>query len=114
MSIPPDGRESNPDLCSLPCLRTKLWHQSSNQKVWKPLIFREGELSLKHPITVEPLTEAIYRHFVKAPTAKGNYPSTLSSFLVKHPGASHGVFDAEGRLIYIGKEADLRAAHRKQ
>ena len=68
---------------------------------------------MKHPLTVEPLTEAIYRHFVKAPAAKGDYPGTLGGFLAKHPGASHGVFDAEGRLVYIGKEADLRAAHRK-
>ena len=68
---------------------------------------------MKHPLTVEPQTEAIYRHFVKAPSAKGNYPATLSSFLTKHPGASHGVFDAEGRLVYIGKESDLRASHRK-
>jgi len=77
-------------------------------------IIHEGEPSLKHPLTVEPLTEAVYRHFVKAPTARGNYPATLAGFLGKHPGASHGVFDAEGRLAYIGKEADLRAAHKKQ
>ncbi len=69
---------------------------------------------MKHPLTVEPLTEALYRHFVKAPRARGNYPATLSGFVTKHPGASHGVFDAEGRLVYIGKEADLRAAHRKK
>lgn len=69
---------------------------------------------MKHPLTVEPLTEAIYRHFVKAPTARGNYPSTLAGFLTEHPGATHGVFDADGRLIYIGKERDLLAAHRKR
>ncbi len=69
---------------------------------------------MKHPITVEPLTESVYRHFVKAPTARGNYPATLAGFVAKHPGATHGVFDAEGRLIYIGTERDLRAAHRKQ
>lgn len=68
---------------------------------------------MKHPLTVEPLTEAVYRHFVKAPNARGNYPSTLANFLAKHAGASHGVFDAEGRLVYIGKEAELRAAHKK-
>ena len=32
---------------------------------------------------------------------------------MKHPGATHGVFDAKARLVYIGKESDLRAAHRK-
>jgi hypothetical protein len=68
---------------------------------------------LKHPLTVEPMTEAVYRHFVKAPTARGSYPSTLTGFLAKHPGATHGVFDAEGRLAYIGTEPDLRAAHKR-
>jgi hypothetical protein len=69
---------------------------------------------LKHPLTVEPLTESIYRHYVKAPTAKGSYPSTLANFVTQQPGATHGVFDAEGRLIYIGTKRDLRAAHRRQ
>ncbi len=75
---------------------------------------RQGEPSLKHPLTVEPLTESIYRHFVKNPKACGNYPTTFAGFLTEHPGATHGVFDAEGRLVYIGKERELRAAHRKQ
>ena len=78
-----------------------------------PLTIREGEPALRHPFTVEPLTEALYRRFVKAPTARGNYPSTFADFLTEHAGATHGVFDAEGRLIYIGKESDLRAAHRQ-
>ena len=68
---------------------------------------------MKHPLFVEPLTEATYHRYVKAPTARGHYPGTFASFLSKHPGATHGVFDAEGRLVYIGKEAELRAAHRK-
>jgi hypothetical protein len=68
---------------------------------------------LKHPLTVHALTEATYRSHVKAPTAKGDYPGTFGRFLVKHPGATHGVFDAEGRLVYIGKESDLKAAHKK-
>ncbi|HKW99196.1 MAG TPA: hypothetical protein VJN43_15765 [Bryobacteraceae bacterium] len=51
---------------------------------------------------------------MKAPAAKGNYPASFHGFLSKHPGATHGVFDAEGRLIYIGKEADLVPAHRKR
>jgi hypothetical protein len=68
---------------------------------------------LKHPLTVHALTEGTYRSFVKAPTAKGDYPGTLAHFLVKHSGATHGVFDAEARLVYIGKESDLRAAHKK-
>ena len=69
---------------------------------------------MKHPLTVQSLTEATYHKFVKAPTAKGNYPASLHGFLSKHPGATHGVFDAEGRLIYIGKQADLETAHRKR
>jgi hypothetical protein len=60
------------------------------------------------------LTEEVYHRYVKAPTAKGNYPHALAGFLAKHSGATHGVFDAEGRLVYIGKEADLRAAHRQR
>ena len=68
---------------------------------------------MKHPLTVQALTEGTYRSFVKAPTAKGNYPATLAHFLVKHAGATHGVFDAESRLVYIGKESDLRATHKK-
>ena len=68
---------------------------------------------MKHPLTVHALDEGTYRSQVKAPLAKGNYPGTLAQFLSKHPGATHGVFDAEERLVYIGKEPDLRAAHRK-
>lgn len=68
---------------------------------------------MKHPLTVHALTDGTYRSFVKAPTAKGDYPGTLTHFLVKHPGATHGVFDAEARLVYIGKESDLRATHKK-
>jgi len=68
---------------------------------------------LTHPLTVHALTELTYHSQVTGPKARGEYPSTLAQFLVKHPGATHGVFDAEGRLIYIGKESDLRAAHRK-
>lgn len=68
---------------------------------------------MKHPVTVAPLTERTYHTYVKAPTAKGSYPATLAGFLAKHSGATHGVFDAEGRLVYIGTEADLRNAHRK-
>jgi hypothetical protein len=63
---------------------------------------------------VQSLTEAIYHRFVQAPTARGNYPHAFAGFLARHPGATHGVFDAEGRLVYIGKEADLRAAHRQR
>ena len=66
---------------------------------------------MRHPLIVHSLTEATYDRYVKAPTAKGNYPHALATFLAKHPGATHGVFDAQGRLVYIGKEADLRAAH---
>ena len=66
---------------------------------------------MKHPLIVHSLTEATYSRYVKVPTAKGNYPHALAGFLTKHPGATHGVFDAQGRLVYIGKEADLRAAH---
>jgi hypothetical protein len=69
---------------------------------------------LKHPVTVAPLTQAIYHIYVKSPTAKGSYPASLTGFLSKHPGATHGVFDAEGRLVYIGREPELRAAHRKR
>ena len=68
---------------------------------------------MKHPLTVNALDEGTYHRQVKAPTAKGNYPGTFAQFLAKHPGATHGVFDAEERLVYIGKESDLRAAHRK-
>jgi hypothetical protein len=68
---------------------------------------------LKHPLTVHALTDGTYRSSVKAPTARGDYPGTLAHFLTKHPGATHGVFDAQARLVYIGKESDLRAAHRK-
>jgi hypothetical protein len=68
---------------------------------------------LKHPLTVHALTDGTYRSFVKAPTAKGDYPGTLSQFLFKHPKATHGVFDAQERLVYIGKESDLRATHKK-
>ena len=68
---------------------------------------------MKHPLTVHALTEGTYRSHVKVPSAKGDYPGTLRHFLVKHPGATHGVFDAETRLVYIGKESDLRAVHRK-
>ena len=68
---------------------------------------------MKHPLTIHALTEGTYRSHVKAPSAKGDYPGTLAHFLVKHPGATHGVFDAETRLVYICKESDLRAAHRK-
>ena len=68
---------------------------------------------MKHPLTIHALTEGTYRSHVKAPSAKGDYPGTLAHFLVKRPGATHGVFDAERRLVYIGKESDLRAAHRK-
>jgi hypothetical protein len=66
---------------------------------------------LKHPLIVYPLTEATYSRYVRVQTAKGNYPRALASFVAKHPGATHGVFDAQGGLVYIGKEADLRAAH---
>jgi hypothetical protein len=51
--------------------------------------------------------------YVKAPTAKGSYPATLAGFLARHSGATHGVFDAEGRLVYIGPAAELHAAHGK-
>jgi hypothetical protein len=68
---------------------------------------------LKHPVTVEQLTESTYHRYVKAPTARGHYPGSLAGFLSKHPGATHGVFDAEGRLVYIGREAELRATHSK-
>jgi hypothetical protein len=68
---------------------------------------------LKHPVTVAPLTEHTYHTYVKAPAAKGSYPATTAGFLARHSGATHGVFDAEGRLVYIGREADLHAAHRK-
>jgi len=40
----------------------------------------------------------------------GEYPATLAQFLIQHPGATHGVFDAEGRLIYIGMESDLQGS----
>ena len=68
---------------------------------------------MKHPLTIHALTERSYHSHVKAPAAKGDYPGTLANFLAQHPGATHGVFDAEERLIYIGKESDLRAAHKK-
>ena len=68
---------------------------------------------MKHPVSVAPLTEHTYRTYVKAPTAKGSYPATLAGFLARHSGATHGVFDAEGRLVYIGPAKDLHAAHRK-
>ena len=69
---------------------------------------------MKHPLTVHELTEGTYRRHVKAPTARGDYPGTLAHFLHQHPGATHGVFDAEERLVYIGTELDLRAAHEKK
>ena len=69
---------------------------------------------MTHPLTVHALTELTYHSQVKGPKARGQYPGTLTQFLVEHPGATHGVFDAEGRLIYIGRESDLRAAHRKR
>jgi len=69
---------------------------------------------LKHPLIVQALTEADYHQYVKAPAAKGDYPGSLAGFLSRHPGATHGVFDTEGRLVYIGKETDLRAAHRRR
>ena len=69
---------------------------------------------MKHPLTVHALNEGTYSSQVKSPEAKGHYPRTFAQFLAKHPEATHGVFDAEERLIYIGKESDLRAAHRKR
>lgn len=66
---------------------------------------------MKHSLTVHPLTDSVYQKYVKHSAAKGNYPASLAGFLFKHPGATHGVFDAEGRLVYIGKEAELQAAH---
>jgi hypothetical protein len=74
-------------------------------------VYKSQETKLKHPLIVHSLTEATYDKYVKVPTAKGNYPHALAGFLATHPGATHGVFDAQGRLVYIGKEADLRAAH---
>ena len=68
---------------------------------------------MKHSLTVHPLTDSLYQKYVKHPASKGNYPASLAGFLSRHPGATHGVFDAEGRLVYIGKEAELYAAHRK-
>ena len=68
---------------------------------------------MKHPVTVQALTDSLYQRHVKHPAAKGTYPASFGSFLARHAGATHGVFDAEGRLIYIGRQPDLRAAHRK-
>jgi hypothetical protein len=68
---------------------------------------------LKRPVTVHPLTDSLYQTHVRHPAAKGHYPASFSGFLSRHPGATHGVFDAEGRLAYIGKQAELHAAHRK-
>ena len=68
---------------------------------------------MKHPVTVAPLNERTYHTYVKAPSAKGSYPATLAGFLARHSGATHGVFDAEGRLVYIGPAAELHAAHGK-
>jgi len=68
---------------------------------------------LKHPLTVHALTELTYHSQVTGSHARGDYPGSLAHFLIKHPGATHGVFDAEARLVYIGKESDLRAAHSK-
>ena len=68
---------------------------------------------MRHPLTIHLLTESLYVRHVRHPAAKGNYPATFTGFLARHAGATHGVFDAEGRLVYIGREHDLRAAHRK-
>ena len=68
---------------------------------------------MKHPLTVHALTELTYHSQVRGSHSRGDYPATLAHFLIKHPGATHGVFDAEARLVYIGKESDLRAAHSK-
>ena len=69
---------------------------------------------MKHPLTVHPLTDAVYQRYVQHPAGKGYYPASLAGFLSRHRGATHGVFDAEGRLVYIGKAGELRAAHRKR
>ncbi len=68
--------------------------------------------NVKHPISVKVLTDSYYQKYVKATHAKGNYPASLALFTLQHPGATHGVFDADDRLVYIGKAADLRAAHK--
>jgi hypothetical protein len=68
---------------------------------------------LKHPLSVHALTELTYHSQVKGPQARGGYPGTLTQFLARHPGATHGVFDDQGRLVYIGRESELRAAHKK-
>ena len=66
---------------------------------------------MKHPLTVHPLTDGLYQKYVAQPAGRGHYSPSLAGFLSRHRGATHGVFDAEGRLAYIGKAADLRAAH---
>jgi len=68
---------------------------------------------LKHPVSIHALNDSLYQRYVKQPAAKGSYPASFAGFLAEHTGATHGVFDAEGRLMYIGKHADLQAAHRK-
>lgn len=68
---------------------------------------------MKHPVTIHALTDSLYQRHVKRPDARGNYPASFGGFLSQHAGATHGVFDAEGRLVYIGRHADLHAAHRK-
>lgn len=68
---------------------------------------------MKHPVTIHALNDSLYQRQVKHPAAKGTYPGTFAGFLARHAGATHGVFNAEGRLIYIGRYADLEAAHRK-
>lgn len=68
---------------------------------------------MKHPVSIHALNDSLYQRHVNHPAAKGSYPASLGGFLAQHAGATHGVFDAEGRLIYIGRHADLQAAHRK-
>ena len=69
---------------------------------------------MKHPVSIHALNDSLYQRHVKHPAAKGAYPASFAGFLAQHAGATHGVFDAEGRLIYIGRHADLQAAHRKR
>jgi len=68
---------------------------------------------LKHPVTIHALNDSLYQRRVKDPATKSSYLASFGGFFARHAGTAHGVFDAEGRLIHIGRHADLEAAHHK-